>query len=137
MSNHDQRAADTRHQISSSPVADATSLRDKFTPGPWHIDWNGGMTPRILGLNAPGVTREIADVRFHNGSDDPQVHANARLIAAAPETAAERDRLRADKAELLAALKDILQADFLSPEARRDAVRRAGAAIAAAEGKTP
>jgi hypothetical protein len=33
--------------------------------------------------------------------------ANARLIAAAPETAAERDRLREVNAELLAALKRI------------------------------
>ena len=66
----------------------------KHTPGPWHIDWNGGMAPRILGLHAPGITREIADVRFHDGSNDPQVHANARLIAAAPELLAALVALR-------------------------------------------
>lgn len=77
----------------------------EHTPGPWHIDWNGGMAPRILGVRAPGLVREIADVRFHNGSDDPQVHANARLIAAAPETAAERDRLKAVNARMLQALR--------------------------------
>ena len=85
----------------------ATNSGGKFTPGPWHIDWNRGMAPRIIGVYAPGQTREIADVRFHNGSDDPHVHANARLIAAAPETAAERDRLKALNADLLTALRNM------------------------------
>ena len=57
----------------------------KPTLGPWHIDWNGGMAPRILGKSWIGNIREIAEVKFHNGSDDPEVHSNARLIAAAPE----------------------------------------------------
>ena len=63
------------------------------TPGPWHIDWNGGMAPRIIGVYAPGLTRGIADVLFHNGSDDPQVHDNARLIAAAPEMLAALENI--------------------------------------------
>lgn len=62
------------------------------TPGPWTIDWNGGMAPRILGIDHPGHAREIADVRFSNGSDDPQVHDNARLIAAAPDLLAALER---------------------------------------------
>jgi len=35
--------------------------------------------------------------------------ANARLIAAAPETAAERDQLREVNAELLAALESLVE----------------------------
>ena len=35
-------------------------------------------------------------------------HANAHMIAAAPETAAERDRLKEINAELLEALQTIL-----------------------------
>lgn len=59
-------------------------MTNKHTPGPWHIDWNGGMAPTILGVHSPGRTRHIAHVQFHNGSDDPEVHANALLLGAAP-----------------------------------------------------
>ena len=114
----------------------------EHTPGPWTIrralnPTDGGFDYAV-GAVVNGKERCIIEAFAVIGEGvRVNAEANARLIAAAPETAAERDRLRADKAELLAALKDILQADFLSPEARRDAVRRAGAAIAAAEGKTP
>ena len=50
-----------------------------------------------------------------------QRRADARLIAAAPETAAERDRLKAEKAELLVALELIevdLTAGDISAKAR-------------------
>jgi hypothetical protein len=54
----------------------------KHTPGPWLLDGqyvqkdaDGGIIARVHGSNA-------------------ECKANARLIAAAPETAAERDRLR-------------------------------------------
>ena len=67
--------------------------------------------------------------------DHPQPRDAKRDLALADY---QKARAVAEAAPMmLAALKDILQADFLSPEARRDAVRRAGAAIAAAEGKTP
>ena len=107
----------------------------EHTPGPWHIDTISPCTVYTIRQDTkPPMRLELATFWGRTG-DEAKV--NAELFLNAPETAAERDRLRADKAELLAALKDILQADFLSPEARRDAVRRAGAAIAAAEGKTP
>jgi hypothetical protein len=51
--------------------------------GPLTIDWNGGMAPRLLGVDRPGHVREIALVTFYNGSDDPHVHDNARLLKAA------------------------------------------------------
>lgn len=43
------------------------------------------MAPIILGVHSPGRTRHIAQIQFNNGSEDPQVHANARLIQAAPD----------------------------------------------------
>jgi hypothetical protein len=63
--------------------------------------------------------------------------ANARLIAAAPETAAERDRLKEVNAELLAALKALYEA---TPDNEGgdlgEACRQARAAISKAEGKS-
>ncbi len=51
----------------------------KHTPGPWKLD---------LGLGAPevvGNNRRIARVLYEGGSEDNEVDANARLIAAAPD----------------------------------------------------
>ena len=65
--------------------------------------------------------------------------ANAALIAAAPETAAERDRLRAVNAELLEALKIMVKVGGLNygmatGENGGPAIQKARAAIANAEG---
>ena len=52
------------------------------TPGPW------AATPDALGVEAPrsGVMKQIADCDCHGAiNDDREVHANARLIAAAPD----------------------------------------------------
>lgn len=60
----------------------------KHTPAPWMID------EKLTDLGAPMITAEtcwkgqkriIAKVFYHSGSEDPEVHANARLIAAAPD----------------------------------------------------
>lgn len=52
-----------------------------FTPGPWTWDKreSAGGAP-VIGTDR----RRVATVWFHNGSDDPEVHDNARLIAASP-----------------------------------------------------
>lgn len=73
--------------------------------------------------------------------DDDEHEANARLIAAAPETAAERDRLKEANAELLQALREIGR-ELAYPNNEGQAIsglvdrqRIARAAIAKAEGK--
>ena len=78
--------------------------------------------------------------------DSDEAEANARLIAAARETAAERDRLKAEKAELVGALDEglgilaIFQAIFPGWEynSHRSAINsweaKARAAIAKAKG---
>lgn len=72
--------------------------QDKHTPGPWRVYER---TPvRIITESK----RVIATVR---GWGTPEGDANARLIAAAPETAAERDRLKAINAQMLEALRAI------------------------------
>lgn len=91
----------------------------KHTPGPWkHIEEDGHN--RIVGPdNEPlfmvgsygqfGRNGPLPNRKTHISSICEEA-ANARLIAAAPETAAERDRLREVNAELLAALENLLAA---------------------------
>ena len=83
------------------------------TPGPWAVVPNDGAyvkRPEIgtLRIEAPFPKEDILAIVV---TDIPELQrcavANARLIAAAPETAAERDQLRVSKAELLAALDDL------------------------------
>ena len=65
----------------------------QHTPGPWHV--NGSeITPAIWVEESDG--KRICTIK-----PSEQDASNARLIAAAPETAAERDRLRAVNAELV------------------------------------
>ena len=67
--------------------------------------------------------------------DQAEREANARLIAEAPETAAERDRLKALNAELLAALKAVNRARLTDASADwQRATDLTDAAIAKAEG---
>ena len=81
------------------------------TPGPWAVceeppndSWYKGIT-----IFCPAERTRVADAAVLN----PRHIEDARQIAAAPETAAERDRLKASNAELVAAL-DLAQA-ILNP----------------------
>lgn len=86
-------------------------METKHTPGPWFV----------MGIDGNGDI-QVSGHPFYIGHSDPLYHcivtgnneaerkANAALIAAAPETAAERDRLAAINAELVAALERILYA---------------------------
>ena len=75
----------------------------KHTPGPWQAR---------AGIGRWNVTTTAAPRTFNICSintDRLEQDANARLIAAAPETAAERDRLKAINAELVTALRIALK----------------------------
>lgn len=75
------------------------------TPGPW--TYESLISPKNEGkLVIKNGAEYIATVDAVEG--DEKNTANGRLIAAAPETAAERDRLKEVNAELLAALKKIV-----------------------------
>ncbi len=74
-------------------------MTGKHTPGPWRI-LNDGID--IANFRGIGICR-LCDVTGYN-------KANAALIAAAPETAAERDSLKAINAELLKLLTELLKA---------------------------
>lgn len=99
----------------------------KHTPGPWFVDAHKNVVAEGGGL--------VAFPCISAGFDQ---EANARLIAAAPETAAERDRLKEINAELLDALTEIVAAADGNGWKQLDATFAAPrAAIAKAKGSTP
>ena len=81
-------------------------MKTKFTPGPWRVEAGDVhvFSDRIL----------IAGCGAHSDNFTPNLRetqqANARLIAAAPDLLAERDRLRAVNTELVAALEAMRKA---------------------------
>lgn len=87
--------------------------KSKHTPGPWEAQWStralGGITLGWHVLARPHAVEEPIICEIPDGRLDGAEEANARLIAAAPETAAERDRLKVENAELREALKAIAE----------------------------
>ena len=87
----------------------AAEQQAQHTPGPWTAE--GFTVYAGDGDDFGDVARATAgdshvDPDYHLDRPDYERIANARLIAAAPETAAERDRLREVNADLLEAAKD-------------------------------
>ncbi len=82
-------------------LADVEPAPAKHTQGKWHAS-----NLRIF-ANINGLDRRVAECyrpAISGEYDGGECEANARLIAAAPETAAERDRLREINKDLLEAL---------------------------------
>ena len=95
------------------------TTKTQHTPGPWLFDFE---TDRISSRNPPTLICEV----FYSSEDsidgDPESHANARLIAAAPE--------------LLAMLKRLVKAIDRMPANPLDGLAEdASALIAKAEGE--
>ena len=66
-----------------------TKEKHAFTPGPWHAFEQNASNPNSKGLfeidaNHPSGNRQTIAVTPYKG-DGTELHANARLIAAAPE----------------------------------------------------
>ena len=109
-------------------------MSEHHTPGPWELQ---------AGRSFKTVSGEFYLSYGQDKHGNPnfrnfcELDANARLIAAAPETAAERDRLRAVNAELVKAIEHALSHDdALKPEYQlpaslswelREAIKRAKA----------
>ena len=75
------------------------------TPGPWHIVGGSDGRQRIYHPDHG----PLADLWSYSRMLPEEVgKANVRLIAKAPETAAERDRLKEINAELVEALKGLI-----------------------------
>jgi hypothetical protein len=112
----------------------------QHTPGPWSV-FNDGYGEdcdppepgkRWLSVSDSGEN-EIAVLINRVGEPTPTQEANAALIAAAPETAAERDRLRESNEVMLEALKAVVLAVANNPTG--GPWEQVTAAIAAAEGR--
>ena len=102
---------------------------EKEKPEPWKV---------LRGLNVATQGRLV--ISIPTGDTLEETRSLAELVAEAPVTAYERDRLKALNAELLAALKAIH--DRLKPfrvtyqhQSEKDALRWAEEAIAKAEGR--
>ncbi len=83
----------------------------KHTPGPWichsGMVWVDGPNVYPRG-DDDGVPIARMDRVNGKGTAAVERDENARFIAAAPETAAERDRLKVQRDELLAAAKRVI-----------------------------
>jgi len=116
------------------------------TPGPWQwVERGGGSGWELVGPNG----EQVADDGSAWGEYGPSIRvpsANAALIAAAPEKAAERDKLREVNALMLEALEKVANAEAFTVRryaddecdeyflrAQRKAQDLARAAIAAAK----
>ena len=125
-------------------------MKTTHTPGPWTVNARRNVIGKVNGRDE--VIALVADMPCIGGSDDlaaqrgcEMEHANARLIAAAPDTAAERDRLLAVNADLLATLETVNEVFGLGCNEREmirnglnqselDAVLKTRAALARAKG---
>ena len=105
----------------------------KHSPEPWNVDVppEGG----VVVCDANGAVL----IRFEDYYDEAVLDEDSLLVAAAPKTAAERDRLKAMNAELLEALKGagcICEQDTLETFGRHsEECKAVAAAIAKAKGR--
>ena len=118
-------------------------MTSERTPGPWFITPEG-----YISTDAHGFVQIYTPFREHAfgpNVNDPSheeleiAAANNRFIAAAPDTAAERDRLKAVNAELLTALNALLSGirywnDTTKMERLESAVAQAREVIAKTKG---
>jgi hypothetical protein len=109
------------------------------TPGPWRYE-----EPATISAQAPTNGEWYDIITCHSAFELGQGKANAKLIAAAPETAAERDALKASNADLLAHLKQARECIAYCRRAHKDSQTGDGipiegfidAAITRAEGRS-
>ena len=144
------RAKSTVQTSASTDTGEAAMIGSNTTPGQWSYrpdqldDWGivrAGLFV-ICQARDPRYMDEEYLKQCREDRRDPW-EANARLIAAAPETAAERDRLKEANTDLLAALKALLR--FVEAHTETGEVIppytvehvRARTAIAKAEGQQP
>jgi len=83
----------------------------QHTPGPWEVGGRGFEDHIFAESDIPKDSDDWGEALICETAGNVE---NARLIAAAPETAAERDRLKAQNAELLEALEDVIRWNDIS-----------------------
>lgn len=109
----------------------------QHTPGPWTAKKHNSGSVEIT--HESQERHSLVAVLPGSGLQQGSIDENARLIASAPDILAERDRLRALNAELLAALvqcEDLLS-ELADGGAENPELEIARAAIAKAKGEAP
>lgn len=97
------------------------------TPEPWQVEEVAQDAPEILRQCGLCVTYNGEDIAYISPCEESEHHANANLIAAAP-----------DLLEALVGLYDLVSTQIASiPDAQYAKVTAAAAAIAKAEGRAP
>lgn len=89
-------------------MTETAEKRAKPTPGPW--EWDAGDIGQDYPAPYCNVFVDAGNLIIAQVNDrfSREIgHANARLIAAAPDTAAKLDRLKVDNTALAGALEDI------------------------------
>jgi len=130
--------------FSGQEVAIPYDPRDdaQHTPGPWYTAWaisteHGPVCNIRTGKQGMGPTVALVYGDEANAPDKPityeQAQANAALIATAPETAAERDRLRESNEVMLKALGGFVEYFADDEDELGEIYADARAALAAAE----
>jgi len=97
----------------------------EHTEGPWEVEKD----TYLIWTEGGGIPISCGETnrRWHRELTHEERQANAQLIAAAPETAAERDVLKAQNAELLAALEKIKNiSEYNAQGGMSDAVMKHG-----------
>lgn len=86
-------------------------VRPEHTPGPWKLKTGlrEDNTPYTIVVRCIGSEPRICEVDEIDAECEAENAANAQLITAAPETAAERDRLKEINQRLLDTLKFVLE----------------------------
>ncbi len=106
-------------------MTDTAEQRSEPTPGDWKVRGNpeDGFPPDIVAESGRGefgrdiIARIFDSVPRFNGTLE-EIWANARLLAASKDTAAERDNLKAANVELVTALKVFVTAWEALPRPR-------------------
>jgi hypothetical protein len=80
-------------------------MNTTHTQGPWIAEYRNRsyfdiFAPSAHAADSPRASK-VAEICSNGNKSIDEMRANARLIAAAPETAAERDRLRTINSELV------------------------------------
>lgn len=98
--------------LTPAEMAEARALCDAATPGPWvERPMRVRVAPIILANSGkPWGEREIAQVRYHLGSEDPDVDANARFIVASRDLLPRALDTIAARDEEVARLRKIIDA---------------------------
>ena len=79
----------------------------QHTPGPWTRDKDSKRSLLIM-ATINGVQTSIGEMHNNSALHHGEAEANAELVISAPETAAERDKLKAKVVKLVVALEEAI-----------------------------